>query len=852
MSASKTSAKPSVIERARWRTPLPAAPWRTLSSIVAGFALLLLLGAYCLEGGMWTRTESLRGPLNPEVLGSSTYTVPVGFRGRASLLFDARGDDAGATDLRLWVNGEEWGPGHAAHTEIRGGNTRAFSHWNGSVYLWLPAEIANSNGLDLRVTYSVHLRPVLLQSLVLVAPGLLFLHLWLFGLRRRIADRPVLKRWAPRLLLLFPIVSWLAIFVGIFYFGTILWGSYAGYALPTATVFDLIPFGRRLAAIEPYTPTAMLVFAGLGAGAAWLASLHVLPRFAARRIEVAQRRLWRRWGLPLILAMLIFSVSSAGWNGHIRSTDFNYVSFAALVPNSDAANYLTGVADQIQFGTWGVLGSRRPLAEAFRELTAFAVRYSYVGMLLLQTVLVGLMLFIAAGRIASWRGAWAAIAFVGLISMLARPYLPTLMSEPLGMIWSLFCVIFLVEALRRRSSPHALVALLALTIGLWTRMGAMFAVPVAMMWLILTFSETASGRMRLLLAASGAVLSVIVVNGVLATLYGDPTTVTGANFAYVVCGLSLGGDWAHCANTYAADLNMLDERSRALFLLSKAWHGFLLHPGIAIARLFGNASEFILGWPRFFLSGEVVPNRSMPDLLPLAALCLVPGLLYALRSRSSWTERAFWLALWVSVTLSATIVFGDAGWRNMHVTNALLAVFVALGFTAPGIVVAPAREPWVVRSRNGMLIVTVASLLFIVTPALARVFDRIELHSEFGSPQQGIHLVAGGRWPTGFLVIADGASRPVATASLSFSEFSRMIRLLNLEAETGPFLDEAGARLPFAFMTAPDIDQRNTTALYIAPPHVLNRREVKVWRFVVPEARRGNIVRVVEQAEPPR
>src|SRR5205085_10411282 len=133
---------------------------------------------------------------------------------------------------------------------------------------------------------------------------------------------------------------------------------------------------------------------------AWLTHLRLLPKIAVRRAEIAQFRLWRSWGLLVLVGAMIFSVSSAGWNGQIRSIDWGY-SLAALVPNSDAANYLTAVSDQIQFGNWTSLGSRRPLAEAFRQITAFASRYSYAGMLLLQAAFIALMLFIAASRVAA-------------------------------------------------------------------------------------------------------------------------------------------------------------------------------------------------------------------------------------------------------------------------------------------------------------------------------------------------------------------------------------------------------------------------------------------------------------------
>lgn len=821
---------------------------RPISSVIVIIGVIFCAIGFCLETGVWTRTESVRGPFQAEGSGASVYLVHVGLKGRRGWIVNAIDDDVGTSDLKLWVNGEEWGPPHAAHTLIRGGDTHAFSHWDGNVHLWLPAELAN-DAAEVRVQYSLRLPPVLLRNLVTATVGLIFLHLALFGGRREEVRAPWLRYVTAGFLLVFPVLSWLVIIGILCYAGTIVYGIYAGYALPTAAAFDLVPQLRRMATVEPYAPIAILIFAALGPTMSWLAHLRLLPKVVVRHAEIAQIRLWRSWGLLVLLGAMIFSVSSAGWNGQVRSTDWDY-SLAALVPNSDAANYLTAVSDQIQLGSWTGLGSRRPLAEAFRQITAFTARYSYTGILLVQTAIIALMLFLAASRVAAWRGIWAALAFVGLIYLVARPFLITLMTEPLGIIWALFSWMFFVEALRRRSFSHALVALLALTFGLWTRMGAMFALPLLMLSAVLGFASHRIERLRLLLATVCVVLAVISVNAALAFLYGETGVVTGGNFAYTLCGLSLGGNWADCASNYASGLEKLDEKSQAIFLVTKAWENFTQDPHIAVGTVLQNARAFVLGWPEFFLGGTTQWSRSMLMWLPLVLLALLPGLIHVLRSRASWGERSFWLLLWVGVIASAAIVFEDGGWRALSVSNVLLAAFLALAFVAPGNVVARARDHWSVRPKQGILTIAIAAALFIVTPALARMLDRIELPTDIGPPQINSRLVAGGRWPTGFLVLADGASRLISPPSMSYSEFARMVRVQNLEAELGPFLDQAAARLPFAFMTAPDIDQRNSTAIYIAPPEVLSRREVKVWRLSVPQMRPNHILRLVERAEP--
>src|SRR6185437_1479087 len=91
--------------------------------------------------------------------------------------------------------------------------------------------------------------------------------------------------------------------------------------------------------------------------------------------------------------------------------------------------------------------------------------------------------------IARWRGAWAALAFFGLSYTYLRSFAPTTLTEPIGIAWGLLAVTFLVRSLATGSRTAAVAGIGALVCSLMTRMGAMFAVPALIAWLVLRRGE---------------------------------------------------------------------------------------------------------------------------------------------------------------------------------------------------------------------------------------------------------------------------------------------------------------------------------------------------------------------------
>ena len=104
----------------------------------------------------------------------------------------------------------------------------------------------------------------------------------------------------------------------------------------------------------------------------------------------------------------------------------------------------------------------------------------------------------------------------------------------------------------------------------------------------------------------------------------------------------------------------------------------------------------------------------------LGMLALVPGLLYAWRRRMSKAERCLWAGFFVSVLVSAAIIYADDGWRALHVTHVLAACFLASAFAAPGVLTIPNRVASRSSWQPGAVAMAVAAVLFLAVPMLAR------------------------------------------------------------------------------------------------------------------------------------
>jgi hypothetical protein len=801
------------------------------------FSLFAIIGA--LELGAWHVHEEFHGPFPHQADFPERIYVPIGQKIPVRSVFSARGNREGRgdqSDLRMRVNGEDWGP-----QGLRG--THFFTHWHDNLYFTLPAGTPDDGTTVIVARYSV--RPhAWLSKFMYFSTALVLVMLTIRGcLNRQFGT--ALRAWPQSLtathtryaVAAFPILSVSLIAVCMLYLATILWGLFAGDALPTATIFRIIPGSANLSDWEPLAPLALLLLASLGAAASWLGEARILDRHAVRRNEITLLRLWSRWGLVCICCLLIFSLSAGGWSGRVRMVDATYFSMAGLIPHSDAFGYLESFYNNIVAGDWGLMGARRPMAQALRDALILSAGYSVSTTLVVQTILISVALYFAAFSLARWRGVWAGLAFLAIIWMIARPFLSTTLTEPIGLIITLGSLPFMIEAIRRKSVAHASIALAALSAALLARMGSLFLIPFMMLWLPITFEGTFRGRVQLFLIASACVITVLLSSALLSALYSPQGGAMAGNFVWTLCGLSVGGNWSTCWNSLFADASKQypgDEGRIALIVLSKTFDNVRQHPLVFLASLQRNVMGFLVGLPRFFLDGYISIRQPLapPETTStwMLMILLLPGLVFVALRRMSALERIFWTGLCASTTLSAAIIFADDGWRVLIVTNALFACFFAFGFVSPATVMP--RPASALSWKLGALLLVCLMATSVVAPGVARTLTMRELRAhptERSSATQ--QVILGGPFLTGFLIVPDDQPRSFAVPSLPWSQFVEIFTHTQFTDDPQPLLARARARVPFAFVVSPisSVVGSWSGMYYIAPPEVLEQSPVRAW-----------------------
>ena len=543
-------------------------------------------------------------------------------------------------------------------------------------------------------------------------------------------------------------------------------------------------------------------------------------------------RFLRIWGLVIALSLFIFSIS-IWWVGGVTPGQLQNSSIGGLVPFSDANGYAASAFDEAKNGIWNSWVLRRPLAAAFRTLLMFLSGYSYPGMLLVQACLLSAVSCFATWTVIRWRGLWAGVAFFGLAYIYMRAFAATTLTEPLGVIWALFSVPFLIDALRSSSLPSALLALGATTVALMTRMGGMFTIPALIVWIAWTFGRSRKHKIMVGAAAGAVSVAVLLASFALAKVYGSGPDNTGSNFAYTVCGLTIGTTWDGCPKLVQSEGKTMPAGDAAAekFLYAMAWQNFQTHPEVLFGRLLSASNDFLQNLPDELFGGYLratVPDSGIRNTISLVS---VIGLFRTFLKRRANGELLLWALLWLGVVASAAVIYFDDGDRALAASYVLIWLFFASGFSTPVAPLQPASAVSATRLRSfGTCAFAAMAVLYFAVPWLAHEFSPSRQFA-VGTLPADEAAVLGGRHMSGFLVVADGTALRSDVPTVDMTTFAKIINASHVEDIYQGVIHPEAPKLPFGFVYAPKVDPPPSYYSYIVPPEVIERRDVPAWRF---------------------
>ena len=740
--------------------------------------------------------------------------------------------DPAISSMQLTEGLHSLGPPHSLHQDIIEKGDGRFSNWNN----WLVFSASdNSDPRTNGRAYSVADAPT--ASRIAAIPALLILGLVLVRLRMgRVSEMlelaiarklmsAVARIWLGALYL----ASWVVAGAAATYAGTIIYGFGSAAALPTATIYFLWPTTRGLHRMGLFLPWGGLIVTAIGAALGWVPGPP--SREALHKGEQRLIAFWGRAGIPVIVLAFLFDMSGGGWSGQYLPTDINSMSVAGLVAYSDAKDYYGSAFDIAYWGHWDWVASQRPLAAALRNLTVFLGGETYPGTLIAQTILVSIAIMFALRSVVAWRGFWAALALFALLYGLARPFLLTALTEPLGFLWAALSIGLFAESLRRRSLPFAMIGFATLTCALITRMGGMFNIPFLMLWLPFAFAGEWRLRLNIFAATVAIALAIVAVNGLVGWIYAAPGSDTGGNFSAVLCGLAHGSNWTECYNllpTQIASAPSIHTENQILY--AEAMRALRADPSVALHALWCNGYAFVHDLPATLMEQYSRIGHVDRDYLNAGLLLMIPGWWYLLRQPGRCLLLSFSLVLFVSSALSSAVIFANDGTRTMIVTYAFMALFASLGFSAPGSYIQTTPQP--LSWRRSALSLAAALSVLIAIPAVQGATARWA--AGFSNPGRSddvnASIIPGKPVLSGFLVVPDDWQKESNIASLDLSTFTAMY-LAVYTPELGPSATDYLPKPPFAMIFAVPENREDYRQDFITPPDLLTNTAASHWRL---------------------
>lgn len=753
------------------------------------------------------------------------------------------------SNLHLKINGQTQTLSHSPHKTIREKGEGAFSHWDNYLIFSLPIGLQNNDNIRIDVSFTKRIDHFFINSMAFFVFILISIIIYRFRLRSRLLFLEFLRIFFNGFVKTMYGSSIIFLLLCFLFLISTFLGAWNGFILPNTALFRWLPQLNFLSLCEPKFGQIVLFFAMVGLILSWGASRYTHSRKLYLSFEVRMANGFNRYGVICLIALFLYSVG-ATWAGIPRTADLSGTAIAGLVPFSDANGHFQYAYQQALHGEWESFVARRPLAASFRSILVAAVDYNNYYFLMLQVVALACATFFAARSIVAWRGIWAGLTFAGLVFIVVRPYLPTNLTEPLGIFWALVSVPFLVRTIRFKNLGQGIAGLHLVIWALMIRMGAMFTVPAIGLWLILSRMDNRSKVLK----ASFWVILIFIANISLSSglfkIYATADGAVGSNFSHVVCGLAHGKIWSGCGEIYAEEIKNIPyfvESVQAKFYYTKAFEKFSKEPSIFFYRLLEGELYFINHIQGKMLSGY---NGTVSEIFPSTIwwLCVFLGLVWVLKYRQEAHERMFWFLIVLGLLASAPFIIFDDGWRVMSASLILVCVLLACGLTSP------IHEASSEENSSSIAIQKYHYALLAATAALCLFVPKLAYQHKWLEQQNFKQIVLeddeeiflGTRRMTGFLVIPDGEVLPKHVPAIHEANFIKIVRNSDIEEYYEPLVTPIPIhKPPFAIVAAVPVNKR-TNGYHVLPAHVFSKLDNQAWKVRMEKSPGKFWIKVIE------
>jgi len=386
----------------------------------------------------------------------------------------------------------------------------------------------------------------------------------------------------------------------------------------------------------------------------------------------------------LCITLVLFALPLTGlWNSGFSDP----AALGGLLPLSDGAAYYHDAKLVLAGGQLGNVSAGRPLFPGMLVTLLGLTGQNLQATLAILVAVNAIACFLFAREVQRSHGAIAGVVVLAVLFLFYTRFSGTTWTENLGLALGAVSFALLWRGARARSVRPVLLGLLLLTLALNARAGAMFVLPVLVVWGSWFFGERGKFSLHFLAWAAGTVLSGFTINFLVLLALGRSDAVAFSNFSYVLYGLAVGGkNWMQVMTDYPELRNLeLNERSQKIYQL--AFEAIRSNPANLLLGAFKAWSEYLNPLANYnvlsFVRVGIIRRRFLSHLVPLITYVLYAlyglSLLGILRCYSQRRNPAHSLLLAACFGIFISVPFAppvDA--QGMRVYAATIPVSAAL------------------------------------------------------------------------------------------------------------------------------------------------------------------------------
>lgn len=272
-------------------------------------------------------------------------------------------------------------------------------------------------------------------------------------------------------------------------------------------------------------------------------------------------RLPPRWRMPLVFLGCgsLFGLALAGLWASGQSEPY---VVSGLIPYNDAATYYIDANRLLDGSLLSDSSSRRPLAigvlASLLGITGRSLQYALTILVLLEAIAAAYMTL----EVRRVKGPAAAALVLWITFLFARRFIGTTMTETLGLTFGMLSMTFFLRGASENRLTDALLGAFLLTLAMNIRVGALFLLPLILLWVGIHFRGTTRFSWKNAFFAGLVVVAGFGLNSIVLYFVGSPLGMAFGNFSESLYGLASGGERWSYVYSVNEETNYLPDRER--------------------------------------------------------------------------------------------------------------------------------------------------------------------------------------------------------------------------------------------------------------------------------------------------